>query len=150
MKIGEIAQRTRIPASCIRYYERKGLLPPARRLSNGYRDYPPEVFETLLLIKAAQSRSFSLEELRSMLPGPGNHWPSRAAMLKALRSKQGQLSRQLALLKQSQAQLDWLCRVVARKPRAMPRTAHIRQVLAQLKSKGILQVPRAGKKKEPG
>jgi DNA-binding transcriptional MerR regulator len=149
MKIGEIAQRTQIPASCIRYYERKGLLPPARRRGNGYRDYPPEVFETLLLIKAAQRRGFSLAELRSVLPGPGNHWPSQALMLKALRAKQAQLSRQLALLKQSQAQLDWLCRLVARRPRAMPREDHIRQVISRLKTKGILKLPRA-KREEPG
>jgi DNA-binding transcriptional MerR regulator len=150
MKIGKVSDRTQIPASCIRYYEKKGLLAPAKRLASGYRDYPLEVFETLLIIKAAQRRGFSLDELRSLLPGPGNHWPSKALLLKALRAKQGQLSQQLAQLKQSQAQLGWLIHTVDRKPSAMPREAHIRQVLSQLKSKGILKVPTTKKKKEPG
>jgi len=150
MNIGEIAQRTQIAASCIRYYEKKGLIAPAKRLPSGYRDYPLEVFEALLLIKTAQQRGFSLKELQKMLPGPNNTWPSRVLLLKALRAKQGQLKRQMEQLKQHQAQLGWLIITVGRKPSSMSREAHIRQVLSQLRSKGILKVPRAGKKKEPG
>jgi DNA-binding transcriptional MerR regulator len=38
VRIGELAQKTKIPARMLRYYEEQGLLTP-RRLDNGYRDY---------------------------------------------------------------------------------------------------------------
>lgn len=41
MKIGEIAERTGVPARMIRYYESQGLIEP-RRAANGYREYADE------------------------------------------------------------------------------------------------------------
>jgi DNA-binding transcriptional MerR regulator len=38
VRIGELAQKTKIPARMLRYYEEQGLMTP-RRLDNGYRDY---------------------------------------------------------------------------------------------------------------
>jgi DNA-binding transcriptional MerR regulator len=38
VRIGELAQKTKIPARMLRYYEEQGLITP-RRLDNGYRDY---------------------------------------------------------------------------------------------------------------
>jgi hypothetical protein len=38
MRIGELAERTGVPARLLRYYEEQGLLTPARA-ANGYRDY---------------------------------------------------------------------------------------------------------------
>lgn len=37
MKIGELAKRSGIAASAIRYYEQAGLLPAVARAGNGYR-----------------------------------------------------------------------------------------------------------------
>jgi len=39
MLIKALSQQTNLPAKTIRYYEEIGLLPPPRRLPNGYRDY---------------------------------------------------------------------------------------------------------------
>ena len=39
MKIKEVEQRTGIGRSNIRYYEREGLLRPARANDSNYRDY---------------------------------------------------------------------------------------------------------------
>ena len=38
MKIGEIAKAAGVSTSRIRFYERKGIIPPGARGSNGYRD----------------------------------------------------------------------------------------------------------------
>lgn len=38
MQISEFAEAVNVPATTIRYYESIGLLPPPRRLANGYRD----------------------------------------------------------------------------------------------------------------
>ena len=46
MKIGELARRTGLAPSRIRFYEASGLI-AAQRQSNGYRDYPAEAEQTL-------------------------------------------------------------------------------------------------------
>lgn len=38
MRIGELSEKTGIPARMLRYYEEHGLITP-QRLDNGYRDY---------------------------------------------------------------------------------------------------------------
>ncbi|MGE4220782.1 MAG: MerR family DNA-binding transcriptional regulator, partial [Alphaproteobacteria bacterium] len=39
MNIGQAAARSGLPAKTIRYYEEIGLVRPATRAENGYRDY---------------------------------------------------------------------------------------------------------------
>jgi MerR family transcriptional regulator, copper efflux regulator len=39
MNVTELARRTGVPASALRFYESAGVLPPARRSANGYRQY---------------------------------------------------------------------------------------------------------------
>lgn len=39
MKVSELARRVGIATSAVRWYEHAGVLPPATRTSNGYRDY---------------------------------------------------------------------------------------------------------------
>ncbi|MGI8872409.1 MAG: MerR family transcriptional regulator [Candidatus Limnocylindria bacterium] len=50
MRIGELARRAGTSAHAVRYYERDGLLPPARRSANGFREYGPEAEERLRLL----------------------------------------------------------------------------------------------------
>ena len=38
VRIGELAEEVSLPAKTICYYEEIGLLPPAERRANGYRD----------------------------------------------------------------------------------------------------------------
>jgi DNA-binding transcriptional MerR regulator len=66
MKIGELAERTGIPASTIRYYEKEGLLPKAQRGANGYRVYQAYALERLDLIQLGQKLGFSLDAIRSI------------------------------------------------------------------------------------
>ena len=66
MKIGELAERSGIPASTIRYYEKEGLLPKVQRGANGYRVYQASALERLDLIQLGQKLGFSLETIRSV------------------------------------------------------------------------------------
>ncbi|MGC9582281.1 UNVERIFIED_CONTAM: MerR family DNA-binding transcriptional regulator, partial [Salmonella enterica subsp. enterica serovar Typhimurium] len=50
MKIGELARLSGVAASRIRFYEASGLLQPAERQSNGYREYAPESVTRLQII----------------------------------------------------------------------------------------------------
>ena len=64
---GEIARNAGVSVDTLRHYERRGLLPKPRRLDNGYRIYPPEALERVLLIQRALSVGFTLDELEKLL-----------------------------------------------------------------------------------
>ena len=66
MRIGEVARKSGMSASQIRYYERLGLITPPNRTS-GQRDYDSEILQTLHTIKIAKQHDFSLEEIRDLL-----------------------------------------------------------------------------------
>lgn len=67
MRIGELANKSGTPASTIRFYEQKGLMPKASRTQTGYRQYDEAALDRLQLIKFGQSLGFSLDELPTML-----------------------------------------------------------------------------------
>ena len=87
MRIGELSRRTGIAASRIRFYERHQVLPKAVRSENGYREYPETAVKALTLIDGAQRLGFTLTEIRQSLSEAAPGFPSRVAMVKALRSK---------------------------------------------------------------
>ena len=87
MRIGELSKRTGIAASRIRFYERHRVLPRPRRDANGYRTYPATAVKLLGLIDGSQQLGFSLSEIRAALSESAPHFPSHAAMAKALRAK---------------------------------------------------------------
>ncbi|MFI7102454.1 MerR family transcriptional regulator [Streptomyces sp. NPDC050161] len=62
MRIGELAAQAGMTKDTIRFYEKLGLV-TGRRLSNGYRDFPPETVIWLHYIRTAQSLGFSLAEI---------------------------------------------------------------------------------------
>lgn len=51
----------------LRHYERKGVLPRPRRSGNGYRQYPPEALQRVLLVRRALAVGFTLDELARVL-----------------------------------------------------------------------------------
>ena len=67
MKIGELARRSGLAASTIRFYESKGLLKAVSRQTNGYRDYPLEAVAVLSIIANAQQTGFTLDEIRRII-----------------------------------------------------------------------------------
>lgn len=62
MRIGELAQTCSVSRDTLRFYEERGLI-QANRSANGYRDYPVETVQLVLLIKTAQKLGFSLGEI---------------------------------------------------------------------------------------
>jgi len=52
MNVSEVARRAGIAPSAVRFYEETGVLPPASRLENGYRDYGDEALARLRLVVA--------------------------------------------------------------------------------------------------
>ena len=70
MRIGELARRASVSTSKIRFYEAEGLLPPAARLPNGYRDYGDHDLEVATFIDRAQRLGFTLREVATHLNSP--------------------------------------------------------------------------------
>jgi MerR family copper efflux transcriptional regulator len=66
LRSGELARLSAVSTDTLRHYERKGLL-AAKRLSNGYRAYPPDALARVKLVQQALSVGFSLDELASFL-----------------------------------------------------------------------------------
>ncbi len=67
--IAEVARRSGVPASTLRFYEEKGLIASAGR--RGLRRlFDPAVFERLALIALARASGFTLEEIARMF-SPG-------------------------------------------------------------------------------
>ncbi len=71
MKIGELARKSGIAASAIRFYEEQGLLAPISRTPSGYRQYASNAPDRLKLIQGAKRLGFSLEVIRDMLDENG-------------------------------------------------------------------------------
>ena len=66
MNIGDVAQRSRLPAKTIRYYEDIGLVTPARD-DNGYRRFNDNDLHKLGFIGRARSLGFTIEDCRALL-----------------------------------------------------------------------------------
>ena len=67
LRSGDIARRAGVSADTLHHYERRGLLQKPRRLANGYRAYPPEALDRVLLIQRALGVGFTIDELAGLL-----------------------------------------------------------------------------------
>ena len=67
MRIGEAARRSGMPAKTIRFYEEIGLIRPASREGNGYRDFSEDDVARLQFIHRARDHGFSVEDVSRLL-----------------------------------------------------------------------------------
>lgn len=67
MKIGAAAQDSGVSAKMIRYYEEIGLVRPAARRGNAYRDFDAHDVHDLRFIRRARALGFSIEEIGRLL-----------------------------------------------------------------------------------
>ena len=66
MRISQLAERSGVPATTLRYYESAGLL-DADRTPSGYRVYDDAAVERLAFIRAAKQVGLPLDEIRELL-----------------------------------------------------------------------------------
>jgi MerR family copper efflux transcriptional regulator len=67
MRIGELARAGGVTPDAVRLYERRGLLPRARRTVGNYRAFPPQAVERLSFVREAQRAGFSLTEIAGLV-----------------------------------------------------------------------------------
>ncbi|MFY9265699.1 MAG: MerR family transcriptional regulator [Solirubrobacterales bacterium] len=102
--MGQVADRSGVTSSSIRYYESIGLLPRADRES-GQRRYDSDVLRTIEMIGVAQKAGFSLREIKQLMDGVGDGVDISSAM-KPLAARK--LTEVNAMLKQGELMKHWL------------------------------------------
>jgi len=138
MKIGELARRTGLTASTIRFYEAKGLLNAVRRQSNGYREYSLDAVAVLSVIVNAQQTGFTLDEIAQVLPEDFSSW-RHEELIAALRKKVVDIEAMEVRLAQNKAHLLSIIGLIDAKPEG---TACSDNAVRVMDSLGI--APKAG------
>lgn len=91
MNTKQMEELTGITRQNIRYYERQGLLEPARDTGNAYRDYSGEDLRRLKLIKMLRMLDMPLKEIKEVLDGTLPLKEAAAKQQEALLQQQKQI-----------------------------------------------------------
>ncbi|MEW6683241.1 MAG: heavy metal-responsive transcriptional regulator [Nitrospirota bacterium] len=65
--IGWLAREAGVRVDTVRYYERRGLIPPPSRRDSGYREYTDDDLARVRFIRRAKDLGFSLAEIAELL-----------------------------------------------------------------------------------
>lgn len=117
LKIGEVAQRAGVTAKAIRFYERRGILPPPTRAVNRYRVYGEEAVEMLRFIKQATRLGLTLAEIRDIIGIRQGGRPPCTHVHQLLRDKAAELDRKLSDLVEVRQLIRRSLAAWARRPR---------------------------------
>ena len=105
LTIGEVARQAGIRTSALRYYEKIGLLPRARRI-NGRRRYDAGTLQQLTVLQFAQQAGFSIAEMQTLFHGFTPDTPPAARWQALARHKLGELDLLIARAQHMQQMLQ--------------------------------------------
>jgi MerR family redox-sensitive transcriptional activator SoxR len=106
LTIGELAARSGLATSAIRYYEACGLV-ASRRTPGNQRRYERAMLRRLAFIRTAQRVGLSLEEIEDALATlPSNRTPTKADWSRLSRGWRPRLEAQIAQLERLRDTLD--------------------------------------------
>ena len=98
LTIGEMASRSGVRTSTLRYYEERGLI-ASERTAGGQRRYARETLRRVAVIRAAQILGLSLEQIRSALNAlPQARTPNRFDWERLSQTWRGSLDGRIAEL----------------------------------------------------
>jgi len=98
MSIGEVASRTGVAVSALRFYEAEGLI-SATRSAGGQRRYAREELRRISFIRIAQQVGLSLSDIREALASlPGQRTPTVADWTRVSRTWRAALDERIRLL----------------------------------------------------
>ena len=105
LTIGEVASRSGVAASALRFYEERGLI-AAGRTDGGQRCYSPDVLRRVAFIRVAQRVGLTLEEITAALATlPSGRTPTRADWQRLASRWRPRLDEQIATLTRVRDQL---------------------------------------------
>lgn len=108
MNISQAAERAELPPKTIRYYEEIGLVSPARRQDNGYRDYSEQEIHTLRFIARARGLGFPVEECRALVALYGDTTRKSADVKEIALRRVAEIDRKMEELQSMRATLSEL------------------------------------------
>lgn len=129
LSIGDVASRTGLSVSAIRFYETRGLIDPSRN-SGGQRRFRRSDIRRLSFVLIAQQLGFSIKEIRAELALlPGDRAPTQrdwARMSRGFRRVLGRRIEMPGLDAKPIGRLHWLWMSLAREVQALqPRGSSI-------------------------
>lgn len=110
VRIGELAERSGLEPTTIRYYERIGLMPPPTRRDSGYRDYGEDAVARIAFIRAARSVGLTLGEIRETMAFRDRGEAPCAHVAALIERHAAQLRERIAALKAMQRDLERLAK----------------------------------------
>ena len=111
MQIKELAEKAGLSPKTIRYYEQIGVLPPPKRLPNGYRDYDETDLERLRFVVGARHLNFSLDDIGEILAMRDRRESPCGVVLALIQQKAAEISRRIAELQALEVELRQLYRL---------------------------------------
>jgi MerR family transcriptional regulator, redox-sensitive transcriptional activator SoxR len=106
LAIGELAERSGVAPSALRYYEAQGLI-TAVRTSGNQRRYERSTLRRVAFIRSAQRVGLSLEEITDALRSlPGGRTPTKADWSRLSRNWRGRINEQIDRLERLRDRLD--------------------------------------------
>jgi MerR family transcriptional regulator, redox-sensitive transcriptional activator SoxR len=104
--IGEVARRTGVATSALRFYEDHGLITSVRA-SSGHRRYTADVIRRVSFIRVAQQVGLALADIRAALDTlPDRRTPTRRDWAALAQRWQPMIDERLSLLSAMRRQLD--------------------------------------------
>ena len=98
LAIGEVARRSGVAASALRFYEQRGLV-ASERAGSGHRRYPRPVLRRIAFIVFAQRIGLTLDEIGTELARlPADRAPTRRDWSRLARSWAGRIDQRIAEL----------------------------------------------------
>lgn len=101
MTIGDLAAAAGVGIDTVRFYERRGILPPPPRTASGYRQYDEADVSRLQQVLRAKALGFTLAEIRTLAVDADG-------ILAAARAKRAEVDAQQAELGRLRDRLDRL------------------------------------------
>jgi MerR family redox-sensitive transcriptional activator SoxR len=98
LTIGELADRSGVPTSTLRYYDRLGLI-PAERSGGNQRRYPRSALRRVAFVRVAQRVGVTLDEIAAALQTlPDDRTPTKADWARLSRAWHAQLDERIDML----------------------------------------------------
>jgi len=106
LSIGEIAQRSGVAASALRFYEDQGLI-DSRRTAGNQRQYQRSTLRRIAFVQAAQRVGLALAEIKEALDSlPDDRTPTRADWSRLSKSWRSRLDERISELERLRDDLD--------------------------------------------
>lgn len=83
-RIGEVAAKAGVTVDTLRYYEKLGVLPRARRTAGGLRQYDDDVLRQVRFVQQAQALGLTLKDVRQLVTDQGRAGRDRCRKVRDL------------------------------------------------------------------